>query len=1221
MAKKVVVPEDGVTEDNKPKVKKRSKCCTCCLVFLIVVLVILAAAFGVGWYLGDKFTKEYLDMSLGDTLGVVSDLYWANDKKVVSNPYTADDLDGFYKEIKRNIMLKEDTDIDFDGALEKALDEFLSESGGGSDNANVSRSLNDGGSADDGTTESESSIMDVFTDMIVEVLNRDNIDIERLNEYDENDPATDTYVFNLNDRQLAAFISSVLKAALSKADKIDGLKDVVDMVKLADVVALKQIKFTADKGADGVVKASLANITVWIGLQNAAGQAFTKLLGDNGIGWAAPLARGLGNMLLPANLYINVGIPLFGDAEPVVSFNNMDDSERVRAYKLVNGVLALSGGEDQTVEGMLGGFADQIKPYLETAAQNMNFDKASEGTIKMDLLDVVTKMASENFEGDPLTKGDFLYLLQALFSDPEVQLENLEPYRYTNRYLVDGKEVYIKGGDPTKTPINYEREFIKEIENKYAVKFGESATLKDVLAMLGVSLDGNDGEAAGSTDLLNLIDGEGFNALLDRDIKDIKLNVTDRMLAAALSGQMNELITGGESDFSGMRISLDALTFTKKAEKPDNLYALLAVEADLTDMLGSFGDDDIVTRLATGLMPEKLILTVTVDITRNRAVGVAPDPVEFLLNSCENTDRALSVLEKLAPSLDLGAMSEQIEGMLNDMLDQMYKMLDVKLIPSAAVKTDGVWTGNTGAIELPDIFTVVTDTVLVDENDERVVSPDELKTVLRELNDTSGVTLEPGIADGYSGFIDQVVDKYYLKPADGDKLETFADLTAFMSDFDTSKFRIFGDDARVKYLAYDTRSAAELCPTMTGAEIGALLSEQMGEGVKDYAVRCVTTDTDSLSLVLSIGVGDLLPEEVKFLLTEDELFVTATIDLSHVSGAGTDGDPYRYDVSATLNGMSGKVYDDTLKIIRFFNSDFDVATQIEEFGEIMYEQLQSVNDGFAASVGDGNVDSNTDFFRFTEAGLVMNDFYTFLASKMNLTLDEGTTSETLKSAVQGMYERSTVEGLQNPNNYLRTDVLVNIGNAAGSEASPGMNKTYSDVEFNAYLAKGVEAMGSVKVEQTIVLSKADTDPDGKATAVRRWASSRLAPELALSASKDYLLVTVGMEMGDYMESDNDKSQGFLLSAVTGTIIYEYSDGVFAKVGIIFNDLGYNEYGVLQQLMGLSADTDDKSKVNIATVDGETVKILNDLTKVMNIEFGRRYNDAGIGSIITSSKQA
>ncbi len=1233
MAKKVVV-EDQATEENRPIKKKRSKCCACCVAILVFILVILAAAFGVGWYFGDKFTKQQLGMSLGETLGVVGDLYWTDDGDVVKNPYTQADLDKFYKEIKRNVLLKESAEVDFDGALSAAVDKYLQSGEAQGQAARGPHYANDvefddGHGHDDGTGDGdnidgdgqseENSMLDIFVDMIAGVLTRDNIDVELLNAYDENDPSTDKYIFELNDKQLAAFVDNVLKMMLAKADDVDALKEYAGIIDLSKVISLKQIRFFATPIVDQSgekISATSADVTLWLGLQSAAGQAITYYMNDAGFGWAGPFMRWMGNVILPENLYVTLTVPLRGDVKPSITLNDMNDKERARAYRLIEAVMAMNG-ETQSVDRLLEQAIDNIRPYLEAAADNMQFDKVGAGTITMDLLDVVTKMASESAEGAPLVKADFIYMLQALFSDPAAQYSVLEPYRYENVYDVDGKEVYIAGGDPDKTPIDYERRFIEEIENKYSVDFKDGATLNDVLALLGVSL--GDGDNVQQTDLLDLINAEKFNASLEKDLGELELTVTDRMLAAALSGQMDRLLTGEGGGFGGLTLTLDALTFVKDKGSND-LFALLAVEADVSELFGgAFAGESLLEKIATGLMPEKILLTVKADITRDRPAGATPVPTTFVLNSCENTDRALDALSKLVPSLDLGEMAGQVESMLNDMLDGLYKTLDIRLVAST-VEYDqtGGWSGNGGALVMPDIFTVVTDTALVDDGGNRVVTPDELKNVLRGLNDTSGVDTESNVAQSYSGFIDQVTDKYYLAPAPGDKLETFADLTAFMSSFDTSKFRITGDDPAVKYLAHDTRSVAELKPIMSGGELGALLVEQMGEGVKDYTVNKVTTGDDTLTVVLGISVGDLLPNDVKFLMTADTLYVTATVDLSVIDGDGTAQDPYRYGVNVALNAMDAETYAAMLKIVRFFNPAFDIEAQVNEFGKILYDQMKTVNDSFASSVSEGGASATSDFFEFTERGLVMNDFYTFLASKMNVELSDGATTDTLKGALQGLYARSAVDGLVNVENYAVDEILVNASSVEWTDGnSPVSGKRYSDVEFNAYLKTQIEKMGHVTVEQTVALAK--NDLSASAVNMRTWANER-TDGTHIDATADYMLVTFGMAMSDYMDSSKqEQSAAFFPTKVYGTIVYKYENGSFEQVGLIFNGMDGEKYGLLQRLMGLSADSTDDGKVNIMTVSKNTAGVLNLLTAVMNVEIGTQQGGMGIGSITATSK--
>lgn len=1245
MAKKIAVQRD----DGETPKKKRRRCCTCCLIFLIVMLVIFSAAFGVGWYFGDKFTKENFDMSLSETLGVLNDLYWADDDDVVTNKYSESDIDGFYTQVKRNVLLKDDAEIDFDSALLRAVEKYLGD--GVSAQSEGGEGLEIVG--DEG--EDDSSITDIFADMIAEVLNRDNIDLNRLSGYDEFDPATDEYIFELNDKQFAAFVNAVLKAVLGNTEKIV-TGNVTDMIKLKNVVSLKQIRFRArnetDENGEATVVASTADITLWVGLQDAAGQAASYFLKQEGFSWASGLVGWLGDVILPENLYITMTVPLYGDAQPQITINNMNDKERAQANKLINGIISMTGANVK-IEDILDDLVEKIKPYLEIATQKMSFGGISNGTLSIDLLDTLVGVASKDLGGDPLTKADFIYLLQAMLSDPAAQLKAIQPYRFQNRYLDEnGKSVYIEGGSTELTPIDYEKEFIQAIEDKYSVDFGDAATLADVLAMLGVSLEGGGGTSVNPDELCALIDGERFNNSLYRDLKELELHVTDRMLGAALSSQLNAQLTGGGSGFENLNVNLDAFTFIKNKAKPNNLYAYIVVEIDLADMLSSLGGDGIVKTLAANVLPERVLLTVTVDITRNRAAGEKPDKTQFMINACSNTDRALDTLGKLLPELDLQKIAENIESMLNGMLDQMYKNLNIVLVPSAVEydEATGEYLGETASMVLPDIFTVITDTVLVYEDGERVVEPDELKDVLRALNDTEGLPQESLIADSYSAFIDDVVDKYYLKPADGETISTFDALIGFMDEFSVAKFRISGEDGEVKYLAHDTRGVDELKPFMTDKELGALIQEQIAKSgnVGDYTVMDVLTSHENkLTVVLKIAVDDLLPDKVRFLLAEDGLYVTAEVDMNvlaikDIGETQSEG----YKVSLKINniesdGDEGSTFDNLLKIVRFFMPEFDIQSQVDEFGVILYERLNSLNSSISFDVGNvvggdgesvGDIegsDEDVQMYEFTDDGLSMIDFYTFLSNKMSLELDEDTTAETVKGALQGMYEYVDIDGLRNGNNYALGNILRNVGGSGWSDERylgfATVGGTYSDVDFNGFLKTGVESIdsqGQVHVEQTVILHSGDVSDAAKN--VRNWVNSRLGSE-TVTASGEFMLVTFRMTMQKYMETGNAHAAGFYPESVYATLVFEKTVGsgdksVFNQIGLIFNDMTSAQYAVIVRLMDLSADTSNAEKVNILSVSGRSASVLNELADKGRIDFGGMYNNEGIGSLTFTSNE-
>ena len=164
MAKKVVVTDDKA---KAGKSKKKKVCLTCFLVFVVVNLVLFAGVFGAGWYFGDVYSRQYLDMPLGDVVGVMNGLYWSNDKKVVKNGFTDEDRQGLYGEIKANMLLKTDVEIDFDAELLRAIDSVMADLGNGGDEQASAAALNEGEPSDD-TTENggeSNQIMDPLSNL------------------------------------------------------------------------------------------------------------------------------------------------------------------------------------------------------------------------------------------------------------------------------------------------------------------------------------------------------------------------------------------------------------------------------------------------------------------------------------------------------------------------------------------------------------------------------------------------------------------------------------------------------------------------------------------------------------------------------------------------------------------------------------------------------------------------------------------------------------------------------------------------------------------------------------------------------------------------------------------------------------------------------------------------------------------------------------------------
>ncbi len=1217
MAKKAVVVEEDENGNVRPK-KKRSKCCTCCIVFLIVVLVILGAAFGVGWYFGDKYSQEYLEMPLSDVMSVFNGLYWTDDGDVVTNPYGQEDLDKFYGEVKTNILLKSDAEVDFDGALKDAVSEYVKSD---AQKRAAARNAEGDGTTDGTTSGEESSFMDIFVGMAQNVFTRENIDTEKLNAYSEEN---DNYIFNLNDRQLAAFVNTVLNITLdSDVASIPELKDISDVVNLSDVVALKQIRFgtVSEKDELGVdkISATTADVTVWVGLQSIAGSYLKQMLNENGFEWASGLVGWLGDCLLPENLYATLSFPLNGEAESNITLNDMDSDKRELTYKLVNGILKSTGDGNTTMQSLLSSITDQIKPYIEAAADKIDFSSASTGTIKLDLLGAMAGMTGGENGEQALTKPEFMYMLQALLgSDPEARLTELRPHLYEGWYTDGTNTVYDPESTDGLTKIDYEQILIAEMEEKYALDLPVNAetgkkSISDMLAVLGVSLDGS-ANSVDKNEIINRLDSGRFRALLDvADVETLKLKVTDRMLGAVLASGMEDIAT-----VEGLSYKLDAFTFVTKPDKPSHKYALIAAELDVASMLGSMDGEGLLGALAAKILPERMILSVTVDITN----GEARDPASYQFNDYSNTAQVISTLARLVPSLDLDSISEQLSSKVGEMLDKLNDTLGIEPVAynSSSAESAG--------LILPDIFTVITDVAFKDDNGEKPVTAREFKDILGGLYETGDLETRNNVgADpSYSGFITNIVRDYYLNEKYEDpnaSITTFDELTTFVSSlgdsFDGKKFLVSGDDATKIYLAYDNRSASELKPIMTGPQLGALMIEQMGEDLNGFTVRDVQTLENKLRVTVSVDIDGLLPETVKKLLDDvTTLYVTADVDLQRTNATG-DG----YLVEIQINEMSDDTHAALIRLARRYDSGFDVDGSVDEFGRILYDKIGELE----RSMGDG-------ILTFTERGMELAGFYDFLAKKMNMSGEY--TAEDLKTAVQGMYEKSTVPELVNSKNFTKYFVERNPGATSFDSMFLLTGGTKTDVEFNGFFYDIGDSMAGGKNSgihsvQTVILAESDLRKDSVGAgansspmAIRKWIKAHTedvgkpADEIADGevTGEELLVVTFEISMNTFGSSAS--ADGFLPDFVYATAVFTRESGsnrFNETADIIFNDMTKAQFDMLSNMMGIDAPDQDGT-VNITTVCKRAAQLLN--AAISSGDVALAVNDTGsigIGKIV------
>ncbi len=466
MSKKKVVVSDG------KKKKTRHGCCTCLLTVFIVFIVILGAGVGVGWYFGDKYTKQYLDMSLKDCFGVVRDLTHAKEKKIVEKSYAGTSETDFETQLKKQLFLNENADLNKDTLLEQVigkkeskqgevLTRALKESGAEPldgetpDNENTG-SENTGGENGGGSSGGESNAV---MNYVASLFTRENMDLVTLSEYDESKHGE--YKLNFTDVQLAAFLSSVINEglnseALTESDALKSISEVIGDKKLSEILFFDQVVFS------GTAEDPHMKMTLSVDVRTVANGYIANATGMN-LGF-------LTKMFLPKRIFITADVAMAGDGKLDLLINEMNADKMDRFYKFVNGLSNIGGGEktdiretiNNSAQKIVGGVAEAVHKYGDVS-------EISSGKIKIDLLQALIEVSKLN-EGkeDPdliLTSSDMIYALKYVVTS---DFENaIREYTWKDRYYSNGDHsapaVYKK---PTEVgdrdeKADYEEELLK----------------------------------------------------------------------------------------------------------------------------------------------------------------------------------------------------------------------------------------------------------------------------------------------------------------------------------------------------------------------------------------------------------------------------------------------------------------------------------------------------------------------------------------------------------------------------------------------------------------------------------------------------------------------------------------------------------------------------------------------------------------------------------------
>ncbi|MBO4534329.1 MAG: hypothetical protein J5755_00150, partial [Clostridia bacterium] len=628
--------------------KRKHRCLTCLIVCLVVLVVLTAAIIGASAIAFNKFVSPMIGgVKFGQALSLLSGALHANEKKIVTDSYSEQDLDDFYAELnsKTYQTVKSDTQLEQEyNALSPeeqdamTLTEYkeknkytitvgkILEAVGG-----IQDLIDQGGSpeGEEGTAtagdveeEGSESSDPADNEMLNKLFQQLNFDFSPLANYnyltDEEDESQTT--FRVTGKQVAALIGDVMREVLNSFDLskyLESFAGEVDIstLDLSKYINIPQVTFvyTEQDPGEGAteeqrqhylnsVKLSATLKMDFGGLLKAPEiKAVVETVATNMIGkkFVGDLALNAVRMLLPKKLFVTAAIyPLDAERDMEVKINNYSKKNQEALTTIIdhfavedeNGNKRDVFGTGVEGRGMMG----QLNAYVV---------KAIDGIHDMVPLEFVDSKSGAQLK---LAHIQMLLSLMGLYKSDDLE-NSITPHMFmtTLRCLLDAAEAVPVHGELAS--------LYQELEDKYGIDhtYWEDKSLLDTSAM---------------DDLVNQID---VTQITFDENERMKVNVYQDQLASLIADALQKgILTGGETAAAGDEgegegdgpdllklISFDSLVISSVDAQLDHTDFCLSAWAsiDVAKLLGEFiQEESAIVDALTSALPKGLCFALNV---------------------------------------------------------------------------------------------------------------------------------------------------------------------------------------------------------------------------------------------------------------------------------------------------------------------------------------------------------------------------------------------------------------------------------------------------------------------------------------------------------------------------------------------------------------------------------------------------------------------------------
>lgn len=584
------IDKKEIDNDNKVKqvrpVKKSHGCRNCFVTALVLVIVFCGLLVGGAFFAWGKYVEPQINLTLGEAFKIAGGLFKNTDEgKVVTNPYSQDDLDEFYKQFKTKLFIKESVNINISDILSSTLSKGTAEDVEQNSLANeYSATVMEENNPEVETSGTGSEVLDkLLADL--------EFDFSSLSNY-----TGAPNILEITDKSLAAVLNEALSGinieSVNAQLSAMGIDSISSVASIKQVVIAGQDKDVSLKITVGIKARELIQSFVENNEQAGSYKKYIKLIYP----------------LIPKTIYAGVKVfPNDTAQQAQISLNEIDDG---LLSKAIAGIDKLTG----SVSNLLTTVNTTVISSLEKVSAYLPISFVESGSIETQPISAMMKVLKVD---GTVSEGQFLYMIK------DLSLPTAESLGYAG-YTEEKRNIAVDS-------------LIEEMTVDYGINNADNFITRDNLISVLPTLVSDENN-------IKRIDLSKLN--YSGNYGDIKGNAEVNATYAAVAGLVNNYLANNPQSIS-LDVTAMNLAYNLNANLENELIVLACVNIKslLPESLtnGSYG------KIIASVLPQYVYVQVKVNLTNAEATasftmnGLSEQDTEDRMNTIRSLASAFGV--------------------------------------------------------------------------------------------------------------------------------------------------------------------------------------------------------------------------------------------------------------------------------------------------------------------------------------------------------------------------------------------------------------------------------------------------------------------------------------------------------------------------------------------------------------------------------------------------